>query len=418
MRIGHSSVLALMLFASAPSWGQPTDRIVPPDAGRGTATPPANAPFLLDQDAGLVDEYTPLRPASPQLFWLRADYLNWVITKEPIAPVIATLPDSLASARDIPAGAATPIFPSQYEVNYKRISGLRLNTGFWFGMDRGLGFDVSGFGLENQAQRALYVSNGSPILTRLYNSLNDNRQTNLIFSTPDPAFPYRGSIAASLTATDIFNADASIRWRGFRVFADNADWLFGARYFNMRESLDVIAQATFPDGRRFTVADQFRVHNSFYGGQIGINSRWVGYNRFSLDGTFKFAVGGVNQRVEIRGSNSLVQANGQVLTQPVGLWAQGNNSGEFSKGKFAVIPEIGFNLNYNVTDRAAIYFGWTGMFISNVVRINSVVNTNVNTSNTLYLPNSVPSTRGNPGFSFNDTGMWIQGINLGARFEY
>ena len=158
--------------------------------------------------------------------------------------------------------------------------------------------------------------------------------------------------------------------------------------------------------------------NQFYGGQAGIHARWNGTYGFSLDGVFKLAMGGVAERININGSNTITSAAGVPSTQPVGLYAQPSNSGTFTNNVFAVIPDLTLNLNYSFSDRAAIFVGYNFLYISNVARVGSVINPNVNDSNIRYLANPTPGN--NPGsvFSVRNEGLWVQGVNLGLRLEY
>jgi len=434
MRIGPSSALVLMLSVPIVAWGQPSAQIIPPSSAapttRGGTVSEPPLPGLYDHGPGIMGNSMPngalpedvARPANatPQLFWLRTDYLHWFINKEPLAPVIQSLPDSLAATRDIPPGSGFPLFPNRNEIDYKGISGIRINTGVWFGYGNVLGIDFSGFNLQNKSQSANYASSGSPIITRFYDDPTTNRQTFLLFSNIDPQNSYSGSVSAALGYSNLYNFDTSIRWQGYRLFADNADWLFGVRYFNFEEKLDILARANFPSGLRLGVEDHFSAKNTFYGAQVGLNSRFVSTRRLTFDGLLKFAVGGISQRVDIRGSNTLIRPNGVVDTQAVGLWAQPSNIGSYSKGKFAVLPEFGLTLGYNITERLGLTFGYSAMYVSNVVRVNTVVNTQVNPTTIRYLtdPNTPVTPAPNPTYRFNDTGMWIDGWNFGVRWEF
>jgi hypothetical protein len=416
MRASQLFGLAWLLVGTASAWGQTPPTIVPPTPVSQSSQ--ATEPSMFDGGFGEDDLPQPIT-ARPNLFWIRADYLLWTITKEPITPIIQRIPDSLATAPSLPAGSGISVFPNNNELEYQNFKGVRLNTGFWFGAGSNWGLDVSGFALEKKSLHAFYASQGSPILTRFYNDIGDDQETYLLFSNIDPANSYSGSIGAGAEVSNLYSVDASLRYNGFRVFADNADWLFGLRYMKFDESLFINSVANLSDGRILQVNDRYDVRNDFYGAQIGLNSRWVGWRGFSYDGTFKLAVGGVRQRATVGGYNAFINQDGTVDAQNTGLWATGSQIGSFSKGKFAVIPEANFNLSYNVTDRFAITVGYTAMIISNVVRVGSIINPNVNETTLRYVGQTrAPDGQPNPQFRFNDTGMWIQGVNFGFRFEF
>jgi hypothetical protein len=201
------------------------------------------------------------------------------------------------------------------------------------------------------------------------------------------------------------------------MLADNTDWLFGVRYFELRERLQIMGQANLRGGTRLNVNDSFYVSNQFYGGQIGVHARWGNFYRFSVDGVFKVAVGGVSQRIAIRGDNALT-SNGVTTAEQTGLYAQPSNIGIHQRGRIAYAPEATINLNYSLTDRAAIFVGYNFFFISSIMRAPNAVDQTVNDSNIRYIANPTAGTAAGPVFRYNAETFWLQGINLGLRLEY
>ena len=445
MRTGHACVLAMVLFGSTPAWGQmnPTGRdpsasplgprtssalfdgdfanasdgkIVPAQATRTEPSMPTSV--LFNRDVPNDEPDTLGANASPQRLWLRTDFLLWYIRKTAVPPLIQTIPDSLANQNNPPANAATNLFPNTNQLGYKVFDGLRVNAGMWFDSTQRIGIDVSGFVLEQNANGAGFVSTGSPVLLRTYNNVNNGQPTLLQFSNPDPVAGYSGSLSANSVVSTLLSGDLNVRVSSYRIFSDHTDFLFGARYLDFREHLDINGTASLKDGRTLAVSDHFAVTNQFYGGQAGLHGRWNGMYGFSLDGVFKLAMGGVAERININGSNTLTSAAGVPSTQPVGLYAQPSNSGTFTNNVFAVIPDLTLNLNYSFNERAAIFVGYNFLYVSSIARVGSVINPNVNDSNLRYISNPTPGN--NPGsiFSVRNDGMWVQGINMGLRLEF
>ena len=174
----------------------------------------------------------------------------------------------------------------------------------------------------------------------------------------------------------------------------------------------------FATERSWRLADHFAVENNFYGGQVGVNSRWCGLYGFSFDGTFKFAMGSMNEKAEISGSNTLAFPGVPATTQATGLYAQPSNIGDHTRDKFAVIPEFIFNINYNVTQNVAVFVGWDFLYASNVARAAAIINPTVNDSNVRYIASPTIGNASGPTFSFKDQNYWMQGINFGVRLEF
>ncbi len=424
MRIRTTCLLASLLIGASSAAAQPQPAKDPPAVGNyrsavDDGVGPASPGVL--ENTGVGGGEMPL-PGNcvPQMFWFRADYLVWWLRKEQTPPIIQSLPDSLALTSDLPPGSATTLFPGNNQLRYNGLSGLRLDAGLWLTADHQFGIDVGGFAIQNRTLSAAYASdaNGSPILARFYTNANTGALTSLKFSIPDPATGYSGALSASAAVSNIYSGDANIVWNGFRVFSDNTDWLLGARYFGMRERLDVNGTANFRDGSGLSVRDHFAVSNQFYGAQIGWRARLCGWYGFSVDGIFKFALGSNREQVNISGSNTFTSPTGVTNTQAGGLYAQDSNSGTHTKDKIAVLPDLTANLNYNITQRCAAYVGWNFLYVNHLVRVGSTIDSNVNDSNIRYVAAPTPGNAAGPVFTFKQESVWLQGINIGLRYEY
>lgn len=393
-----------------------------------TQPPAANDGFLADPDmpsmfemptTGILDEDTTPGNIVPRIAWLRADYVFWKAKQQIVPPLIQTIPDSLADSTSLPTGAANTLFPEDGKhIRYRIFGGARINTGFWFSREQRLGLDASFFQLEQNSNGAGYASPGSPILARFYNNANSGTLTSLQFSNSSATAGYSGSIAAVSTMSSMWGADASFRWNGYQMLADNTDWLFGVRYFDMRERLHIGATANFTNGSRFNLNDYFAVSNQFYGGQVGFHARWGNFYGVSVDGIVKLAVGAVSQRVAISGDNTFVSAAGVTTAEQVGLYAQPSNIGVHQRNKFAILPEFTLNLNYNLTERAAVYVGYNFFYLSSVMRVGNAIDETVNDSNISYISGGTAGSAAGPTFRYNAESFWLQGINLGFRLEY
>ena len=394
--------------------GVPVPAALPP----GASTNAYGVPIQPERPYALSDDESLPPNRVPKLLWFRADYLTWFVRKQNTGPLIQTIPDGQSQSSSTLAGSATTLFPDNNSVKYGSFSGVRLNAGFWFDGTQRVGFDTSGFVLANNSIGASFASNGSPILARFYNNANGGALTSLQFSNPDPATGYSGSLSAESKVTSLYGADASIRWEGYSLISDRTDYLAGFRYFDFRERLDINGNALLRSGTQLNVQDHFAVSNQFYGAQAGLHARWCSWSGFSVDGIFKLALGDMHQQADISGSNTLTPSGGPPSTQNTGLFAQASNSGTHSRNKFAAIPELTMNLNYNVTQYAAVFVGYNYTYISSVLRTGGAIDSNVNDANIRYIANPTPGTNPGPLPTIRGESMWLQGVNVGLRLEY
>ncbi len=151
-------------------------------------------------------------------------------------------------------------------------------------------------------------------------------------------------------------------------------------------------------------------------------------NRWMLDLYPRIALGSTHSTVDINGSTRVTAADGvqswplpnggssATATSNGGLLAQSTNIGHYAQDNFAVVPEFDLNLGFQLTRHTRFIVGYSGLYWSCVARAGEQIDRNVNSS---YIPGS-PSTGGStptgparPQFSFQDTGFWAQGINVG-----
>src|SRR5262249_15174735 len=79
-------------------------------------------------------------------------------------------------------------------------------------------------------------------------------------------------------------------------------------------------------------------------------------------------LGSTAEVVDVAGS-TVIAPPGQVPTVGNGgLLAQPTNSGHFSRDQFAVVPEVGINVGYQVTEHLRAFVGYSFLYWSNVAR--------------------------------------------------
>jgi hypothetical protein len=102
-----------------------------------------------------------------------------------------------------------------------------------------------------------------------------------------------------------------------------------------------------------------------------------------------------------------------------GLLAAGPNIGSFNSNRFSVVPEATLNVGYSVTPGLKLYAGYNVLFWSNVVRPGDAIDRVVDVT---FVPNPPPgiaaSGTNRPQPQFQQSNLWVNGIQIGAEFRW
>jgi len=381
--------------------------------------PSKKHPFLYKMRYGLD-------PAEPHV-WFAAEYLMWHISGDRVvSPVAAsTQTTSLAALIADPRGLTTPDNTVQ---RYGLASGGRLSGGYWKEeyCCVSWGMEWNAFMLEHRGEGFTLESgpSGFPIVLRPFIDSRTGQAGLAVVSFP-------GAAAGNLSVTS-----DSFLWGGElnavrRINEGNGihwDLIAGLRYLNLEENLSLVQNTTLlgsgiagfgaqtvraPNG--LMIVDSYDTRNQFFGGQLGtrLGRR---YHRLVVDAYAKVALGWSHETADASGSTTLI-GSGQTL--PGGFLNVPSNSGSRTHDDFAVVPEVGFQLGYDVTKWLRLTTGYSALYWSQVARPGGQVPIFVN-------PTQVPSslTFGQPGGdpvqanALARSGLWINGVTFGAMFKY
>jgi hypothetical protein len=347
--------------------------------------------------------------------WFDGEYLLWWTKGNNLPPLLTT-----GSTTDAVPGAlgqpGTAVLFGDSSVGGSDHSGGRFSAGYWFGNDRILGVDGSGFLLGRQTVTETFASLGNPILTRPYfNTVTGDEAAFRI------AFPGRreGAFEAGVTQR-LWGAEANLRAALWRNSMMQFEVIGGFRYLNLRETL-VSGQDVFfgPGGiSELSSVDRFATRNEFYGGQIGGQATFV-WRRFFMDVMAKVALGGTHEVVGIDGGGLFTGRFGLGTSLPFGTLALPSNLGSYDRGIFTVVPEGRVNIGYQLTSRIRAFVGYTFLYTSRAVRPGNVVDVGINPSlaSAALGHGSVVGTP-RPTFPGTDSDFWAQGLNFGLDFRY
>jgi hypothetical protein len=354
----------------------------------------------------------------PGRLWLRGEYLLWWLQGQRLPPLLTTSPAGTPQAQAGVLGApGTSVLFGGDRVDTDARSGGRVTAGYWFDEEQTLGIEANFFYLEQQTDGFSTASAGVPILARPFFAVDKGRPDSLLV-----AFPGLVSGLASATASSsLFGGEVYLRQNLCCGCCYRVDLLAGYRFLRLTDNLDLREEEInagpnqgFPLGTAFDLVDRFTTENEFHGGEVGFAGE-VRQGKFFLDFLAKVALGGTIEELETIGGTNISQPGAPTGHVPVGFLVQQANSGHFSNTRFAVVPEIGINAGYQLTDHLRAMVGYTFLYWSEVARAGDQIDLSVNTT---QLPPGHLVGPARPAVTFQGTDFWAQGISFGLELRY
>jgi hypothetical protein len=301
-------------------------------------------------------------------------------------------------------------------------SGGRFRAGYWLDDEQTCGIEGGYFFLSSRSVNfaAGSADAGSLVISRPFFNVITGMEDSELVSVPGVL---NGTVAVNLSSrlqgaelNGICNVCCGCRGR--------VDLLAGFRYLELDEGLGITENlAVNPSvpitgGTGFVVHDQFSTTNRFYGGQVGARAElWSGNLFVNVRGMI--ALGATDEVIDVAGSTVIAPPGRAPTVGNGGLLAQPTNSGHFTGSHFAVVPEVGVNVGYQLTEHLRAFVGYSFLYCSNVVRPGDQIDRGVN-------PTQLPLTTATPLFTgtarpapvLRDTDFWAQGVNFGMEFRY
>lgn len=370
----------------------------------------------------------------PQDGWVSFEYLMWWQDGMNLPPLVTTSegPGVLATQAGVLGQATTRILFGGDDVLTDSFDGGRLRFGVWLDKCHTWGLGAEYFSIGSESEGFSQTSTGNPTLSRPFSNTVLNREDAEIV-----AFPGTATGTVSATATSELTG-AGVHLRHLRNccegcssglfcgcaghFCSRTEVMFGYRGLQLKESVTInedLVSTSANDPGSFDITDRFETRNQFNGFDIGwLNRRTRGF--WSLDTSLRLAIGNNKQTVRVSGSTEITDPSqtptvqtfdGGLLTQSPG------NIGEFEQNEFAVVPELGATLGYQLTDHLRATLGYTFIYWSNVVRPGDHIDLDVNEN---LLPPQDATIVGaiRPGFEFDTTDYWVQGLSFGGEYRW
>ena len=224
----------------------------------------------------------------------------------------------------------------------------------------------------------------------------------------DPTFT--GLIAAQ-SELKLWGAEAYARLKVSCNKGSRLDLIGGYSHFEIDDTLGISSTTiTNATARIRQYADLFKTDNRFDGGQVGFEMVMT-HGRWMARSLTKVHLGNMNQRVRIFGISSDQTPPAAANVTSGGLLAMGNQ-GDYSRDTFAFVPEANFKVGYRLRDHVSLSVGYSLIYWDNVALVGDVIDTDVsgNSLNTGVFGNR-------PAFEFNDSSLWVQGVDFGVVID-
>jgi hypothetical protein len=331
------------------------------------------------------------------------DYLLWWREGTPLPPLVTT-----GGTNGVLGSGQTNLFGGTEE-QYDTQSGARISLGLWLDDNRrwnlggrywqlgesSIGFSASGDGSAGSTLIARPFFNADPGV-----NANDSE----LINEPDER---SGSIDIA-SNSDVLGGDLLIRYLINCCGTSRLDFVTGYQFARYDESLSFNSTSTITaTNLTRNVSESFDARNEFHGGIIGLKAQRQG-GGWTLDVLGKIGLGNVDQTVTIAGATQNVDAGGGVTNVAGGLLAQPSNIGVFNQSQFAVVPELNVNLFYEISCNMRVGMGYSLIYFSEAVQ----------PGNQLDLTVDPTQTNPSPGFAFDSSDFYVQGLNFGLQWDY
>ncbi len=334
--------------------------------------------------------------------WSRHEALLWFVQDRDAPSLIAT-----AGTGVLPRlSAADTVFGDT--LNGGLSGGYRGDMGLFLTDNIGVGGRFWWIG-ENEDSLSLSGDGSNQSIGRPFFNLVTGDEDALIVA-------FDNLFAGEVTATsqlDLLAAEAYGRVNLSSSSKCQLDLIGGYTYFSVDDFLGISSTSINANtGRTRTFNDVFDAENRFHGGQIGFEAI-VTSGRWFARSLTKVHLGNMNQSLAISGSSTDVTAPAPGTAAASGLLAMGNQ-GTFERDEFTFVPEMNFKLGYRFRDHVEMTVGYTFVMFNDVALAGDNVDRVVDAS---FLNSPGPfGTR--PAFDFQDSSLWVQGLDLGLAITF
>lgn len=393
--------------------------------------------YVSEED--LVVEYIPDGPRWNNWLWVETEFLLWWRKGRRFPPLVTRAfpadPDQLETdhtqwdtnnANPLTVLTAPTVFGGG-PIGEHGQPGGRLDVGFWLDEYRSFGLGGRFTAVGDASVSFLDASDGSVGIGRPFFETVANQNNAVIVAGGDGPWENGGGMGGPTQAngriaigsdSEILAGDLYYRLLMHENSRMRADFVFGYQIGRIDEDLTVDASVNNPAIGQWDHTDTFRAENEYHGGHFGIRGEYRN-DRWALELLAKFGFGSMRQTVLVEGVGQFTDLNMPPgVSATSGLLAQtATNGGTHVQDQFAFTEDVRIAIAYWPSSRLKISAGYSLMYWSSVVRPGDHIDFGVDRRLVDFNPaNDAAATR--PTFSFDPTGFFVHGVNLGVAGRF
>jgi hypothetical protein len=347
-------------------------------------------------------------------FSCSGEYLLWWFKNGRVPPLVTVGGDGKLGS------PGTRVLVDNLDFDDDVRQGGRFALGYHFESMPCFSIEANYFFLADRQGDDRISSDGNPLLAQPF--------LNAVTGRPDATIVAKqGEATGTVTVgarTSLLGAEADLAARLISSDQFHLAALGGFRFLRLEDEVtngeQFLVSPNVPGfgGSRVALQDEFRTLNSFYGGQMGLETG-VQYGLLSVDFRGKIALGQTQQLADINGATKSLSRNGSTSLFQGGLYALRTNSGRHQRDELAFVPEVGLNVGLQLTRHWKVYAGYSFLWVSTVARAGEQIEPVVNVSQFPIRSGNGPLVGpARPAPNLDGTDFWAQGLTFGLELRY
>jgi hypothetical protein len=366
-------------------------------------------------------------PASVKSLWRYGDggeYLLWYIKSSRVPPLVVGTPGGTVTGGNpgvppAPGPNGLRTLFGDTTVDMEDRSGGRFTLSLPLNEEKTFGFHATYFFLGSREVTFLGGGHGgpdSPTVGRPYVDAVTGAESLRIVAAPGVADGLvHVALSSRLQGVEANGVANVLGGEHYQI-----DLLSGFRFMQLAEGLAVHERETYLAGAgalagtTFAGEDRISTNTRFYGGQVGTRLEFRRAGAF-MNFTGKLAFGDNVDVVRYSGTSLTGVASGTGYTPTGDLFSLRSNVGRYAHESFALLPEFGLRVGYDLSDQARFFAGYSLVYLNKVVRPGDQIDGTVNTA---LAPGGSATGPDRPAALLRTTDFWAQGLTLGFEYSY
>jgi Putative beta barrel porin-7 (BBP7) len=352
-------------------------------------------------------------PPADEKLRIDVDYLYWFLERLRVPALLTT---GTPQSGGVPGASGTETLygDDSLESRHNRYVGVRFDIDYWLDDTHSWGLNVSAFFLERDSSNYTVPWNSVPLLARPYVDATTGTEKAYILAGPSPGVGNLTGAFNAYSRIELFGQDGNVLYGLARGESWSLDALFGLRFLQMRERLDLtgVSKVLPDESILISATDHFDTFDKFFGAQTGLRGE-LRRGRWFLEGKVALSIGGDDQEIRTYG-NRIYQTPQEKLTENYGVYVLPSNRGTFERGAFDFVTEVGLNIGCELTQHIRVRVGYSLLTWLNPVRPGD----QIGPINLAEVAPGAPAFTGQPSVPFREEFFWAQGVNAGLELRW